>query len=122
MKHLKSNLVLNALISLLFMFPLFLTNAQTINSSKGRTNGLSLEYNDHNLKSIKKIRDLINEGDYESAANRSITFIRSGEREMRNGYENALKDFNTALENSPDDEAIINVLKQNIGVVKSKLN
>ncbi|MDG1438903.1 MAG: tetratricopeptide repeat protein [Emcibacteraceae bacterium] len=36
-------------------------------------------------------------------------------------FPKSLEDFTTALENAPDDAAISNVLKQNIDVVKSKI-
>ncbi len=41
---------------------------------------------------------------------------------MVQDFPNSLKDFKMSLENAPDDEGINAALKQNIGVVQSKIN
>ena len=67
-----------------------LTYAQGMSSSKGRVNALTYEYNESSHKALAKIRELINEKDYESAANRSITFIRGLEGNSRIGIEKSI--------------------------------
>ncbi len=67
-----------------------LTYAQGVSSSKGRVNALTYEYNESSHKAIAKIRELINERNYESAANRSITFIKGLEGNSRNGIEKSV--------------------------------
>ena len=173
----KTTLIATLVISTLFTFST-VTNAQGVTSSKGRSNALTLENNEDSYRAIKKIRDLINEGKYESAASRSIRIIKSSESNERSGidktvlvkeaynslcvsstalrkieyamdacnnslshtpnhweslksratlyyltkdFNNSLKDFQFALENSPADN-ISDVLKQNISVVRSKIN
>ncbi len=41
---------------------------------------------------------------------------------MYQDFPKSLTDFEMSLENAPDNEAVTNVLKQNIGVVRSKIN
>ncbi len=64
--------------------------AQGVSSSKGRVNALTYEYNESSHKAIARIRELINEKNYESAANRSITFIKGLEGNSRNGIEKSV--------------------------------
>lgn len=170
-------LIATLIIATLFAFSTT-TNAQGVSTSTGRSNATILENDEDNYRAIKKIRDLINEGKYESAANRSIRIIKSSEGNERSGidksvlvkeaynclcvsstalgkveyaldacnqslshtpdhweslksratlyfltkeYPKSLNDFKLSLENSPND-AISNVLKQNISVVQSKIN
>ncbi len=64
-----------------------LVNAQSIGASKGRSNGVTLELNNNNYDTLKRIRKLISEGEYESASNRAIRFIRGYEGNERSGLE-----------------------------------
>ncbi|MCC3862148.1 tetratricopeptide repeat protein [Pseudemcibacter aquimaris] len=64
-----------------------LSSAQTLSTSTGRTNGITIEYNNNNYDSLKKMRSLIIEGEYDNAANRAIKFIRNNEGNERNGVE-----------------------------------
>ena len=41
---------------------------------------------------------------------------------MKQDFQKSLSDFNLSLDNAPDNKAISDVLMQNIGVVKSKIN
>ncbi|MDG1859239.1 MAG: tetratricopeptide repeat protein [Emcibacteraceae bacterium] len=173
----KTTLFATFVIATLFTFTT-IANSQGVSASKGRSNAMVLEYNGDNYRAIKKIRDLINEGKYESAASRSIKIIKNSEANERIGidksvivreaynslcvsstalrkveyalnacnnslsyspdhweslksratlyfltedYNNSLIDFQSALENSPADN-ISDVLKQNISVVRSKIN
>lgn len=173
----KTNLISAILVSILMLLPA-IAKAQNISTNTGRTNSTTQEINNNSYDAMKKIRELINEGNYESAANRSITFIRGIENDTRSGIEKSalfneaynclcvsstalgkvdyamgscnkslqltphhweslkaratlhfltkdfpksLTDFQSALENSPNDE-IAAVLRQNISVVQSKIN
>lgn len=85
-KFFKPTIITTILLALSLIIPA-LANAQLVTPSKGRTNGLLLEFDDHNQRSIKRIRDLVNEGKHESAANRAITFIKNREGGTRDGLD-----------------------------------
>lgn len=145
--------------------------------SKGRSNAVTFGFNNTNYKALKKMREFIDEGKFQRAADRASRFIRTNNNNLRSGtgmspatleaynilcvantslgqvedgmescnesikqspksweslksratlyymtqdFKSSLSDFEAALANSPND-AISDVLKQNIGVVKSKV-
>jgi tetratricopeptide (TPR) repeat protein len=157
---------------------LFVTNVQAQEvPSTGRSNSVTLDFNNNNYKALKRMREFIDEGKFQRAADRASRFIKSNNNNLRNGssmtpatleaynilcvantslgqvkdgmeacnesikntpnsweslksratlyymtqdFKSSLSDFESALANSPND-AISDVLKQNIGVVKSKV-
>ncbi|MCC3862147.1 tetratricopeptide repeat protein [Pseudemcibacter aquimaris] len=77
-----------SIVSLLFVFSVAeIANAQSLATSTGRTNGVTMEFSNNNYRSLKKMRSLMMEGKHEKAADRAIKFIRSSEGNERNGVE-----------------------------------
>ncbi len=76
---------------ILFIFTSFglstTASTQEVYTSKGRVAGDIIEVNNYSLRTINQIRELIYEEKYDSAAKKAITFIRSEERDSRNGLE-----------------------------------
>jgi len=62
-------------------------NGLSVVPSNGRVNSTTLNLNNYSYDALKIIRDLIDEEEYEAAANRSITFIRSRESDTRSGID-----------------------------------
>ncbi|MBT5072704.1 MAG: hypothetical protein HOJ34_08930 [Kordiimonadaceae bacterium] len=175
-KILTKNLIGSIIIAVFYMIPA--TVQAQVDSSQGRSAGQVIENSENNLNAMKRIRSLINEGDFERAESRSRRIIRTEDRNKRGGmgktefykevynclcvsltglgkvddameacntsighspkhweslksratlyymtqnFPKSLEDFTSSLENAPDNEALTNVLKQNIGVVKSKI-
>ncbi len=171
-------IVFIALLATILLLP-SLSYAQTSNST-GRTSGSSETLNDNSYRTIQRIRDHIEKGEFERAQSRSERVIRTEERQFsRSGmsesglykeaynalcisltnqgklqeaftacdkaievtpnhwesfksratlyymvqdFQESLADFEKSLEHAPDNEEISSVLKQNIAVVKSKIN
>jgi regulator of sirC expression with transglutaminase-like and TPR domain len=74
-------------ISIALSFWQVVNAQQAMSTSTGRVNGVTLELNGFGVIKADKIRKLINEGKYEKAAYRSISFIRSYETNQRSGIE-----------------------------------
>ena len=172
-------IIKNLKVIIPFLIAIFSFNfvaAQEVPST-GRSNSVTLGFNDNSYKALKRMREFIDEGKFQRAADRASRFIRSNNNNLRDGagmspaskeaynilcvantslgqiedgmeacnesikntpksweslksratlyymvqdFKNSLSDFETALEHSPND-AVSDVLKQNIGVVKSKV-
>ena len=155
-----------------------LTEAQT-STSTGRSNVITETMSESDIRSIRKIRKLINEQKFNKVVNLANRLIKAESRRSRTGHSysefyyeahncvcvgltglgkndeameacnisikltpnhweslktratlnymaqnftKSLDDFRLALINAPDDTGITNILKQNIGVVKSKID
>ena len=155
-----------------------LTEAQT-STSTGRSNVITETMSESDIRSIRKIRKLINEQKFNKVVNLANRLIKAESRRSRAGHSysefyyeahncvcvgltglgkndeameacnisikltpnhweslktratlnymaqnftKSLDDFTLALINAPDDTGITNILKQNIGVVKSKID
>lgn len=155
-----------------------LSQAQ-VSSSTGRSNVITENMNQNDIKAIRKIRKYINEQKFDKAINRAKRIIKAEARRSRAGssysefykeayncvcvgltglgktdeameacntsleltpnhwesfktratlhymtqdFQKSLDDFTMALQNAPKDTGITDVLKQNIDVVKSKIN
>lgn len=175
--HLNIKTVLGFFVLVIIFAIPILTEAQT-STSTGRSNIITETMSESDIRSIRKIRKLINEQKFNKVVNLANRLIKAESRRSRAGhsysefyyeahncvclgltglgknddamkacnisielspnhweslktratlhymaqnFKRSLDDFTMALINAPDDNGITSVLKQNIGVVKSKI-
>ena len=53
--------------------------------STGRSNSVTLDFNNNNYKALKRMREFIDEGKFQRAVDRASRFIKSNNNNMRNG-------------------------------------
>lgn len=53
--------------------------------STGRSNAVTLDFNNNNYKALKRMREFIDEGKFQRAVDRASRFIKSNNNNIRNG-------------------------------------